>query len=160
MADVRFDSFFTRLMKYEGGYVNDPDDPGGETKYGICKRSYPDINIKTLTIERAKAIYFTDYYIPMNIATIVEDELAWQVFDFGVNAGIGRAVKMLQIMVEAFPDGKLGNKTLQKITDYSSYYPLWVDYVGERIKYYKQLTLKKPKNKKFLKGWALRTLEL
>lgn len=160
MSDVRFDSFFKRLMKYEGSYNNDPDDPGGETKYGICKRSYPDINIKTLTIERAKAIYFTDYYIPMNIAAIVEDELAWQVFDFGVNAGIGRAVKMLQELVLAFQDGKLGPKTLDRISVYSSNYPLWVDYVGERIKYYKQLTLNRPKNKKFLKGWALRTLEL
>lgn len=158
--DERFDRFFTRLMKYEGGYVNDPDDIGGETKYGICKKSYPHLNIKSLTVDDAKAIYFRDYYIPMCIASIPEEELAWQVFDFGVNAGNGRSVRMLQKLVGAFPDGSIGKKTLGKIEDYTGEYPLWLEFLGERLKYYKMNTIKRPKNRKFLKGWALRSLEL
>ena len=46
-----------RVITNEGGYVNDPDDPGGETKYGISKRSYPALDIKNLTVEQATAIY-------------------------------------------------------------------------------------------------------
>lgn len=158
--DKRFEKFFTRLMKYEGVYSDDPDDAGGETKYGISQKAYPNINIKELRLEDAKLIYLRDYYVPMKISYIVDDELAWQVFDFGVNAGAGRSVKMLQNLVGAFPDGSIGKKTLAKIDEYYGGYPLWVNFVGERVKYYVYLTIKRPKNKKFKRGWLIRALEL
>ena len=50
---TEFDEIIEVVLKHEGGYVNDPDDPGGETKYGISKKAYPDEDIKELTIERA-----------------------------------------------------------------------------------------------------------
>lgn len=50
------------MINREGVYVNDPYDPGGETKYGICKRSYPNLNIKELTLEEAKKIYHRDFW--------------------------------------------------------------------------------------------------
>ena len=49
-----FDQVIDRVLAHEGGYVNDPDDPGGETKYGISKKAYPKIDIKNLTKEEAK----------------------------------------------------------------------------------------------------------
>ena len=49
------------LIEREGGYVNDPDDPGGETKFGISKRAYPHLDIKNLTEEHAADIYYNDY---------------------------------------------------------------------------------------------------
>ena len=52
-----FDSAFTIILGSEGGYVNDPRDSGGETKYGIAKKFYPNLDIKNLTVEQAKAIY-------------------------------------------------------------------------------------------------------
>ena len=55
----RFDWIIKFVLDAEGGYTNDPVDPGGETNYGIDKRSHPDVNIKELTIEEAKDIYFT-----------------------------------------------------------------------------------------------------
>ena len=51
---LTFDTAFDRLIGHEGGYVNNPADPGGETKYGISKRSYPSLNIANLTREMAE----------------------------------------------------------------------------------------------------------
>ncbi|MBI5843910.1 MAG: hypothetical protein HZB23_04475 [Deltaproteobacteria bacterium] len=48
-------------MAHEGGYVNDPADPGGETRFGISRRAYPNEDIKALTRERAAEIYYRDY---------------------------------------------------------------------------------------------------
>ena len=53
---MTFDEAFDTLIGHEGGYSNDPRDPGGETRYGISKRAYPDVNIATLTLEQAKFI--------------------------------------------------------------------------------------------------------
>lgn len=59
---------FTRsiafVLSVEGGLVNNPADPGGLTKYGISQRSYPDLDIRNLSIEDAKEIYFRDYWTP------------------------------------------------------------------------------------------------
>ena len=64
MQKLTFDQAFDRLIDHEGGYVFDPRDPGGETKYGISKRSYPALNIKNLDLETAKAIYRKDFWDP------------------------------------------------------------------------------------------------
>ena len=61
MAD-RFPAFINRILGHEGGYVNDPQDPGGETNWGISKRSYPGEDIKNLTLDQAAAIYRRDYW--------------------------------------------------------------------------------------------------
>ena len=57
-----FDLAIPIVLENEGGYVNDPADPGGETKYGISKRSYPALDIKNLTVEQATAIYLRDFW--------------------------------------------------------------------------------------------------
>ena len=62
---MTFDDAFEALMAHEGGYANDPRDPGGETKYGISKRAYPAVDIRNLTLEAAKAIYKRDYWRPV-----------------------------------------------------------------------------------------------
>ena len=90
-----FDEIIEKVLEHEGGYVNDPDDAGGETKYGIAKRWYPDVDIKNLTKEQAKKIYHTDYWRRGKC-----DELPSQLrhiyFDMCVNFGRGGAVKVLQ----------------------------------------------------------------
>ena len=58
-----FDEIIEQVLEHEGGYVNDPKDLGGETKYGITKRFYPDVDIKNLTIDGAKEIYKKEYLI-------------------------------------------------------------------------------------------------
>jgi len=92
-----FDDAFRRTIGHEGGYVNDPDDKGGETNYGISKRSYPDVNIKDLTLEEAKQIYYKDYWQRQS-CHLMEDhpEIAIEVFDTSVNMGVGRGAKIFQ----------------------------------------------------------------
>jgi lysozyme family protein len=81
-----FDQAFVIVVGIEAGYVNDPQDPGGETKYGISKRSYPNLDIAHLTLDQAKAIYFEDYWTPAGCDSM-RWELALCVFDAAVNQG-------------------------------------------------------------------------
>ena len=92
-----FDIAFKITIGHEGGYVNDPDDPGGETNYGISKRSYPDIDIANLTIEQAKNIYRKDYWEKQS-CHLLDDfpDVATELFDTSVNMGIGRGGKIFQ----------------------------------------------------------------
>ena len=107
---LTFDQAFDRLMPIEGGYVNDPADPGGETKFGISKRSYPDVDIKALTRDQAKAIYLRDFWNRIH-AHELADGVAYQAFDFAVNSSIETAVRCLQRAVGAAPDGHWGPVT-------------------------------------------------
>lgn len=109
-----FDRAFALVIGAEGGYVNDPRDPGGETKYGITKRQYPGADIKNLTIEGAKTIYAADYWLPAKC-----DKLPWplsaMVFDTAVNQGGGTALKLLQRALGVPQDGVIGNNTMLAI---------------------------------------------
>lgn len=103
---MNFDQAFDRSVAIEAGYVNNPADPGGETRYGISKRSYPDEDIKNLTLARAKAIYFRDFWSAFTVP--MQSALAYQVFDAAINHGIGNAMRMLQTAVGVAPDGHWG----------------------------------------------------
>ena len=92
---MAFSTIIKMVLEHEGGYVNHPNDPGGETKYGISKRAYPDIDIAAITEEDAEEIYYRDYFsrikgddLPSSVACVV--------LDYGVNSGISRASKALQ----------------------------------------------------------------
>lgn len=107
---MNFDEAFDRLMGHEGGYVNDANDPGGETKWGISKRSYPDLDIKSLTREDARGIYREDFWDRIH-ADELHDGVAFQLFDFAVNSGIETAVREYQRALGVAPDGYWGPKT-------------------------------------------------
>lgn len=111
---MTFDEAFELLIGHEGGYVNNPADPGGETKYGISKRAYPGEDIKNLTLDRAKAIYLRDYWVPAGCQN-VPDSICFDLFDMAVNSGIKAAVKCLQTAAGCTVDGVLGPKTLAAI---------------------------------------------
>ena len=146
-------------MKYEGGYVNDPDDPGGETKFGISKRAYPDEDIANLSEGRAMQIYYEDYYKKVN-ADKLPERIAWQVFDFGVNAGVARSARMIQRLVGAYPDGKIGPTTIALVNRHKGEFPLHILFMSARIRHYLDLTEKNIRNMKYLRGWLLRALEV
>jgi Glycosyl hydrolase 108 len=78
------------VLKWEGGYVNDPQDPGGETKWGISKRSYPHVDISALTPDQAARIYFEDYWLESGCDKL-DSPFNTVVFDTAVNCGVGRA---------------------------------------------------------------------
>lgn len=95
-------------LKPDGGYTNDPRDPGGETKYGISKRANPEVDVKALTLEQAFDIYkkkYWDIYIHMRPVSANLDNLptalAVAVFDFGVNCGPHHALKALGKALES-----------------------------------------------------------
>lgn len=111
---MNFDQAFERLIGHEGGYVNDPRDPGGETKFGISRRSYPGETIRTMTLERAKAIYLRDFWGPAGCDG-VPDGVKFDLFDMAVNSGVKQAVLTLQRAVGVDDDGKLGPITLQAV---------------------------------------------
>lgn len=102
-----FDVIFDRTLGHEGGYVNNPKDPGGETNWGISKRSYPSLDIKNLTREAAKAIYKRDFWIPLN-ADKLHPAVAYQLFDFAVNSGIYTAIRYFQRALGVADDGHWG----------------------------------------------------
>lgn len=104
---VSFDECFDRLLGHEGGYVNDPNDPGGETNWGVSKRSYPNLDIAALTREGAKAIYRRDFYDRINAAGL-PGSVVFQLFDFAVNSGPETAVRYFQRAIGVADDGHWG----------------------------------------------------
>lgn len=96
-------SFFPQavalVVGIEAGYDNNPADPGGETKYGISKRAYPDVDIANLTLEQAQAIYQRDYWEALG-CDAMPWSLALLVFDCGVNMGLSVA----RLLHASYPD--------------------------------------------------------
>ena len=156
-----FNDIIEVVLHHEGGHVNDPKDPGGETNFGIAKRSHPDEDIKTLTKEDAKRIYYQDYWMKNRVPQL-PDELKHIYFDMCVNQGRGRAVKILQQAANAKGaelkvDGGLGPKTIGAISDSN----VELDRVrAYRIKYYADLVTRRPELEKFYFGWFKRGLEV
>ena len=149
------------ILKHEGGYVNDPVDPGGETNMGISKRAYPNIDIKELTRAEATAIYYDDYWKPARVDD-VPDNLRLIYFDMVVNMGKGRAVKILQKAVSAKGvktdvDGGIGPQTISN-TKKSGLEPERLR--SYRVKYYADLVNRKPKLEKYWYGWYKRAKQV
>jgi len=84
-----FDTALAHVLKWEGGYSSDPNDPGGETNFGISKRAHPNEDIKNLTVERAGQIYRLEYWNRIG-ADNLPAALALMAFDGAVNQGVTR----------------------------------------------------------------------
>lgn len=145
-----FDTAFEKLIGHEGGYVNDPRDPGGETKYGISKRAYPGEDIAGMTLDRARIIYRRDYWAPAG-CDAVPDGLKFDLFDMAVNSGVKTAIRTLQRAVGTEPDGALGPVTLQAISSMHSA-RLVARFNGHRLQFMSSL----PTWPAFGRGWANR----
>ena len=149
------------ILKHEGGYVNDPVDPGGETNMGISKRAYPYLNIKELTKKDAKDIYFKDYWLKAKCSKLPE-ELRMIYFDMVVNMGKSRAVKILQKAITAkgvktAVDGGIGPQTISNALKSGLEPDRLRSY---RVKYYADLIGRKPKLEKYWFGWYRRALQV
>ena len=111
MSETVFNNAFNLILINEGGYVNDPHDTGGETKYGISKKAYPNIDIKNLSLEQARAIYHRDYWNRCK-CEFLPDALSVAVFDYAVNSGCRKAIRDLQAVLGVAVDGIIGNQTI------------------------------------------------
>lgn len=158
-----FERAMTFVLTWEGEYVNDPKDPGGETKYGISQRRFPDLNIKDLTLEHAKQLYKAYYWKEGNCCDLAHP-LDIIHFDATVNIGVRRAGRLLQAMLnkrfgfELTVDGVVGDKTAEAANLEISLFgrkEFCLDYMMERINYYVSLN-----RAKFLRGWIKRVLDL
>ena len=106
-----FEFAFAKVVSVEGGYVDDPKDPGGATKFGISQRSYPNVDIKNLTLDQAKAIYRADYWDAVS-GDELPDPLSHLVFDAAVNQGVSPAQKMMQEALGVKVDGEIGTEQI------------------------------------------------
>ena len=135
---LNFDRAVYLILKHEGGYVNNPNDTGGETNFGISKRAYPDLDIAELSVFTAQEIYKRDFWDKVK-GDHLPTGLDLTVFDFAVNAGVSRASKVLQKIVGAKPDGIIGSKTLNLINTHSDVLALITEYYRLRQAYYESI---------------------
>lgn len=142
---MSFDRAFAYVVSpdVEGEFSDDPEDRGnwtsgvigqGElkgTKFGISAMSYPDLDIKNLTIGQARELYERDYWRRARCHEM-PPEVGFAVFDSAINQGAGAAVRMLQDALDVTTDGVIGPKTLAAIQR-SNPRRLLIDFTAERI---------------------------
>lgn len=162
---LTFDQAFDRLIGHEGKFTNDRADRGNwttgvigkgslnGTKYGISAMTYPDLDIRNLTLAQAKAIYKRDWWDKIN-AESIHTAIVFQVWDFAVNAGMGTAKRKLQKAVGVAEDGIIGRKTLQAIQAVELNDVL-LKFNAEKLKHYTSLSTWP----RYGKGWTIRTAE-
>ena len=149
------------ILHHEGGYVNHPKDPGGETNLGVTKRVYEEWGgtkeMVDLTVEDVAPIYEKNYWGRVK-ADDLPSGLDLCVFDFAVNAGPGRAAKYLQSMIGTTVDGGIGPNTLKAVYNYVEEVGVQgtiEEYQSGRISYYEQLSTFET----FGRGWTRRVEE-
>lgn len=156
----------THLLKIEGGYVNDPDDAGGETNFGVSKRQYPHLNIASLTSDEAIAIYHRDYWLfyQCDKIEIFSPSVACFLFDAVVNHRPKTAIKFLQAAFKVSVDGIMGKQTLGAIRQVSNDRELASVFLTRcfmyRADFYHDLVIDKPSQDKFFMGWMRRLFSL
>lgn len=147
---IDFETAIERILGHEGGYVNNPEDPGGETKWGIAKRSYPNVDIKALTRDEAKAIYERDFWRPV-AATGPDTALRFQMLDAAVNHGMGNAVRFAQRAVGAADDGHWGPQSMAALSRMDAR-DVHLLFMAERFEFWADLK----KFDAFGRGWTRR----
>ena len=151
---VNFYKALNFTLKNEGNYSNDSRDPGGETRYGISKNAYPNVDIANLTLDQATAIYLRDYW--NQLYNGLSAKLAVRIFDLSVNVGKKKAISLLQEALNQYfksdlvIDGIYGPLTHRKTTEVNNH-NLHSCLVFKASKYYE--SLEKPI---FFIGWLNR----
>lgn len=146
-----FEQAFRRTVAWEGGYVNHPSDPGGETNFGISRRAYPHENIAGMTLERAQFLYHRDYWQPCRCEDL-PPLIAIELFDAAVNSGVGQAVRWLQRALGVADDGAIGPLTLSAAASSGATAALCARMLGERLAFASSLSTWPS----FGRGWARR----
>ena len=163
MAAQNYQACLDMILHHEGGYVNHPKDPGGETNLGVTKRVYEEWggtkDMKDLEVEDVAPIYRKNYWDRIK-ADELPSGLDLCVFDFGVNAGTGRAAKYLQRLIGTVADGGIGPNTLKALDEFISNQKYGVKdtilkYQAARQDYYESLSTFET----FGKGWTRRVKE-
>lgn len=155
---MSFERAIAFVLEHEGGYVDNPDDRGGRTKFGISARAYPDVDIRNLTVSDAMDIYAEDYWrpikgdkLPMGVDVVV--------LDYAVHSGVRHAVQALQRAVGARPDGVIGPGTLSLVA-HRRPRELALELARFRLNLLVRLVKQNPSQLVFLEGWMSRLFDL
>ena len=162
----RFPACLKIVLKHEGGYVNHPKDPGGRTNLGVTQRVWEtwagrkatEQEMRSLTVDMVAPLYRQKYWDKVRGRDLAPG-LDLHVFDFGVNAGPARAIRYLQMMIGAHPDGQFGPATMRALSNYIDQYDTAkaIRRYGElREQYYRQLRTFPT----FGRGWLRRNREV
>lgn len=124
--NAEFEKVFDRVIGHEGRFQNNPGDRGNwtggavrkgvlkGTKFGISAMTYPDLDIENLTVDQAKAIYYRDWWVKLEME-LFKAALSYQMFDAAINHGMVNASKMLQRAVRVTDDGIIGPVTRSSV---------------------------------------------
>lgn len=159
----RFDQLIGAVLEHEGGLADDPDDPGGITKYGISLRSYPHLGrdgIRNLTVEQARDIYYRDWWLKLKCPGIENDVIAQKLLDISVHVGPRTGVKILQRALReagqvVVVDGKIGPQTIGA-TNRADPDALLAAMRRLQAAHYRTLFKRNPRLTKFEGGWMKR----
>jgi lysozyme family protein len=163
MTSTAFNESLPFILRWEGGYVNHPADPGGATNKGVTQKVYDDWRkrhgqpvrtVKLLEDSEMHEIYEAGYWLPPR-CDLLGRPLDLAQFDTAVNMGVGRAVKMLQASLNCGVDGAFGPGT-QKAVESCDVGDTVISYCDHRESYYRSLAQRNPKLAVFLKGWLNR----
>jgi lysozyme family protein len=165
MADDAVEFLISRVIDREGGFVNDPTDRGGATKYGITigtlaayrghAVTVPDV--KDMTELEARKIYRANYF--RGIDAVTDPKSLEFLFDYAVNAGTGKATKALQFVIGAVEDGDFGPNSKKKLAEYGDQSKLYWPLVCYRFDHFMRIMANDPSQTKFANGWANRMKE-
>jgi lysozyme family protein len=158
----RFEECLARVLKHEGGYVNDPLDSGGRTNLGVTQRVWEEFvghpvseaDMRALTPQKVAPMYKIKYWNPSYCAVLPKG-LDYVVFDFAVNAGTGRSVKTLQSAIGCVSDGVIGPRTMAAINN-AEPKDLITKFSDARADFYQGIVARKPDQARFIKGWLNR----
>lgn len=156
--DVRAGLISTAAQRKAVGYVNNPHDAGGETKFGIAANANTNVNIKTLTWDAAENIYVKQYWLRGSCDKL-NPRVAILHFDGCVNHGVQRANKFLQQALGVVQDGVIGPVSLKKL-DACDDDEICTKICRFRSDFYRQIVKNKPSQSIFLAGWLFRISDI
>lgn len=163
MSTAAFKDSLRFILRWEGGYVNHPNDPGGATNKGVTQKVYdawrarqglPKRDVRQLEDDEMQAIYEASYWLPPR-CDLLQRQLDLVQFDTSVNMGVGRAIRFLQQALGCGVDGDFG-PTTQKAVNTCDLGGTITTYCVARQAYYERLIVKNPKLAVFRKGWMNR----
>jgi lysozyme family protein len=174
MAD--FNQAFQLMIAHEGGYNNDPDDPGGETYKGVARKIYSkwdgwtkidilkrqsgfpaNLDQEVQLQESVKDFYQMTFWDKMNGDQIENQDVSNSIFDFSVNAGIGTSGSLVQLVVGVKTDGVIGPDSISEINAFD-YNHFLAAFTVVKIAYYVNIVKKRPTSRKYFFGWVIRAL--
>jgi len=174
---AQFQPALQKVLAHEGGYGNDPNDPGGETYKGIARKmqgnwsgwaqidqykkqpGFPASLEKDTALQSLIAkFYQLNFWNTINADQIVNQAVAESIFDFGVNVGVKKSAMLAQKVVGATVDGSIGTHSLENLNAFNPDHFL-AAFTIEKIAYYIDIIKKRPTSKVYFYGWVCRALE-